>query len=328
MINKILETLYSKVFINIIVKNEQSIVYVEICTGAKVTDSVERTFDTTGMNSKMFEFINGYKKESPYYYISVLDKSPSQGAIPSCVSTEMGKYANMSSAKYICHASNEWAVYTPDYDLNALVNDYRSIGVDFVFSPFIVMTRFFEDKINSTLSMFILVEDNYMSLSVFDNSKLLYADHLDMENSLNEDEMLIETSMDEDTLLDIDEIDIDEESENDFANIEDLDIIDDMDEFSEAQEIEEIVQNQEDDLDTDGFNEDYKRFSLIQSSLGVFYKDAKYQSQFVETVYIADAVGVSKDLKGYLEEEMYLGVYVRKIDLCSELSAIAKAELQ
>lgn len=335
MIGKILETLYSKVFINIIVKSEQSLVYVEIYSGNEVTDKVEKTFDTTSINSKMYEFINSYKKESPYYYISVLDKSPSQGAIPSCTSAQMSKYANMSSAKYVCHASNTWAAYTPEYDLNALVNDYKSFGVDFVFSPFLIMSRFFEDKINSTLSMFILVEDNYLSLSVFDNSKLLYAEHLNMGYQQNEEEMLIETSMDDDTLLDIDDIDIDEididddsESLNDFSNIEDLDIIDDMDDFSEAQDIQVIVQEQDDTVSTDGFDEDYKRFSLIQSSLNVFYKDEKYQSQFVETVYIADAVGVSKDLKGYLEEEMFLSVYIRKINLGFELSAIAKAELK
>ncbi|MCW8895799.1 MAG: hypothetical protein OQK48_04265 [Sulfurimonas sp.] len=335
MINKILETLYSKVFINIIVKNEQSVVYVEVCSGADVTSRVEKTFDTTSINSKMYEFVNAYKKESPYYYISVLDKSPSQGAIPTCTSTQMAKYVNMSSAKYICHASNTWATYTQDYDLNALVNDYKSLGIDFVFSPFIVMSRFFEDKINSTLSMFILVEENHLSLGIFDNSKLLYGDHLNMGYEQNEEDMLIESSIDDDALLeiddiDIDEIDIDEESEslNDFSNIEDLDIIDDIDEFSEAQDIQEIVQEKDDSLSTEGFNEDYKRFSLIQNSLGVFYKDEKYESKFIETVYIADAVGVSKDLKGYLEEEMFLNVYIRKINLSSELSELAKAELK
>ncbi|MDD3059526.1 MAG: hypothetical protein PHW94_01110 [Sulfurimonas sp.] len=47
----------------------------------------------------------------------------------------------------------------------------------------------------------------------------------------------------------------------------------------------------------------------------------------MESVYIADGCGVSQDLKRYLEEEMFLSVYVRKIDLAKQVCELAKAEL-
>ena len=330
MIAKFLETLYTKVFINIIVENLHTKVYVEVCSRDNVLETVEKTFDTTSINAKMYDFIKLYSKQSPFCYISVLDDSPLQGAIPTSDTSEMDKYADMSSVKHI--ALKEWSVYTPEYDINAKKHEYRSIGVDFIFSPFLIMSKFFKDKIDSTLSMFVLIEDNYLSMSIFDNSKLLYGEYLDMEHH-KDDELLMDSSLDEDEDIslegiNLDEIDIDNDVEalDDFANIEDLDVSGDIDEFSEAQEIEEIIHN-DDEISSDGFNEDYQRFLLIQSSLSSFYKNDQYESQFIESVYVADGIGVSSDLKGYLEEELFLSVYVRKINLSTEVCDMAKAEL-
>lgn len=327
---KFLEALYTKVFINIIVESSQSIVYIEVSSRDKVIDSIEKKFDTTGMNSKMYELISSYLKESPYCYISVLDKSQSQGAIPSCSSSEMGKYEDMSSAKYVC-ISKEWAVYTSEYDLNATKHEYRSIGVDFIFSPFVIMTRFFKDKIDTTLAMFVLIEDSNISFSVFDNSRLLYANYLNMQDK-KEDDMLMDSSLEDEDLdldgIELDNVDTDDDMEllEDFSNIEDLDSSDDIDEFAEAADIEEIVHHEDVRSDSDGLNDDYQRFLLIQNALSSYYKDEKYKSQFVEKIYVADAVGLSGDFKRYLEEEMFLSVYVRKIDLSMELCEMAKAE--
>ena len=53
----------------------------------------------------------------------------------------------------------------------------------------------------------------------------------------------------------------------------------------------------------------------------------KYKSEFVENIYIADSIGISSDLKKYLEEELFLNVYVRHVNLPAEVCEIAKMEL-
>lgn len=329
MISKLFESLYTKVFINIIVENLQTVVYVEVCSSSSVLQSMHKYFDTTAMNTRMYEFIHAYYKESPFCYISILDKSPLQGAIPTCDVKEMSKYCDINSSEYRCF-SKDWAFYTSEYDLEAIKHEYRSIGVDFIFSPFVIMANFFKDKIDNTLSMFVLLEDNYISFSVFDNSKLLYAEYLNMEHHKESDELLMESPLEDDELdgIDLEEIDIDDDSGgfDDFTNIEDLDSSEAIDEFSQEQEIKETI-TKEEYSPTDGFNEDYQRFSLIKGALSTFYKDPKYNSKFIESIYIADGVGVTNDLKNYLEEEMFLSVYVRKIDLAVALCDMAKAEI-
>ncbi|MDD5371862.1 MAG: hypothetical protein PHO62_00365 [Sulfurimonas sp.] len=326
MITNLLKSLYTKVFINIIIENLQTAVYIEVCSKKEVLQSVRRNFETTTINTKMYDFIQAYAKESPFCYISVLDKSPLQGAVPTCVTSEMGRYCDINSSEYRCF-SKDWAFYTSEYDLEAIKYEYRTIGVDFIFSPFVMMANFFRDKIDTTLSMFVLVEDNYLSFTVFDNSKLLYAEYLDMKNHKDDDLHMESPEEDELEGINLEEVNLENDSMvfDDFANIEELDDSDVLDEFSEANEVEQTVEKKV-DISHEGFSEDYQRFSLIQSALNTFYKDSKYDGKFVETIYIADGIGVSPDLKSYLEEEMFLSVYVRKIDLCISLCDMAKAE--
>lgn len=335
MINKFFETLYAKVFINIIIEDSQTVVYIEICSKNNVIETIQKSFNTVSINAKMYDVIKAYSKQSPFYYISILDNSSLQGAIPAVDRLDMNKYADMSLMKSI--SFTDWSVYSAEYDLNNLSKEYKSIGVDFIFSPFLIIAKFFQDKISTNLSMFILVESNYLTIAIFDNSKLLYAKYVDTQYQ-KDDDLLINSPLDDDEdddiSLDIDginleEIEIDDDNSlDDFANIEDLDSSNEIDEFSEAKEIKEVKQdNNNDDISSVGFDEDYQRFLCIQSSLNSFYQDDIYDSQFIESTYIADGTGVSNALKKYLEEEMFLSVYIRKINLGAELCDMAKAEL-
>ena len=335
MISKLLDALYTKVFINIVVENHTSFVYIEICSQNSVVDSVERTFETSGLNSSMYEFIKTYIKTSPFYYISILDKSPTQGAIPTCTDAEMRRYVDVvDPIKTICSPS-DWSMYTSEQELTSMQMEYKTIGFDFIFSPFSILSRFFEDKIANNLAIYALVQENVISLAVFDNSKLLYADYLDINKEVDDD-ILIDSSLDDDDdlLADVDDIDLDsiesgfdDDDDDDFGDIEDLDSTDDIDTFAEAADIQEIQSDSYEAELEEGFNLDYSRFSLIHNSINSFYKDKKYESVFLENIYICDAIGVSKDLKKYLEEEMFLSVVIRKINLCTQVCEMAKAEL-
>lgn len=337
MLSKLFELLYHKVYVNIVVERSQTIVYIQECSSKGSVVSESQTFNTTTIDSKMKEFINSFTSESPFFYISVLDTSKSQGALPTCVSRDMSKFCDLESSKHMCYKNN-WAYYTSKVDLNTLQMAYPDIGVDFIFSPFVLLANFFKDKIDSSLAIFLLIEDNYLSLSVFKNSELLYSQHINMEHNDDNDVLSIEDHNDEidlelDTAINLEEIDAldDVESVDDFGDIEDLDSIDEIDEFAEEDDEEEVKEEESIssiEEDATGFNEDYQRYSLIQSSINCFYKDEIYKSEFVQDIYIADGVGVSGDLKRYLEEEMFLNVFVRHLDLCSELAELAKAELK
>ena len=339
MLSKFYESLYLRVLVNIVIGNSQTTVYVEmINSNDKVVSSDEESFAVTYLDTDMYEYISTAIKESPFYYISILDNSLSQGAVPTCDKSKIVHFHDITESEHKCY-KDMWTYYTDKSDIFNIEKAFEKVGVDFIFSPFIVLANFFKDKIDTQLATFILIEDNFISLSIFDKSELLYAEHLDMSIALENEELLIdeqdvdEIDLDDDEdSIDLDDIDaLDDVDElDDFGDIADLDSIEEIDEFSEAKDIEEELFEQEEDYsesESDGFNEDYQRFSLIQSSINRFYQNDKYKSEFVENIYIADSVGVSPDLKRYLEEEMFLNVYIRHVDLCAEVCEVAKMEL-
>lgn len=335
MLGKFFESLYLKVFVNIVVKSSTTDVYIELCSSKGVIDNVEDSFNTTSMSEEMFDFITLYTRESPFSYFSLLDMSPSQGAIPTCSKNRLSFYYDISASEYRCH-DKKWTYYTSKSDLYDIEKNYKETGVDFVFSPFSILVNFFKDKVSSHHAMYILVQEGFISLVVFDNSELLFAQHLDMEKITESDELLMDETddildlEDEIDLEDIDVVDSDDSLE-DFSDIEDLDSLEEIDEFSENKDAKEEFYHKEDaelaQGEESGFNEDYQRFSLIQSSMNNFYKDDRFESKFIENVYIADGVGISSDLKHYLEEEMFLSVYVRHLELGVEVSKLARKEL-
>lgn len=338
MLSKLFEGLYLKIFVNIVVYRSKSVVYIEVCNKDRVVDSIEESFETTVLSAKMYKFIKSYIGESPFHYISILDKSLSQGAAPTCKSREISQFFDAASSKQLCYA-DRWSYYTSSPDLHLQQKEYSLFGLDFIFSPFVILANFFKDKIDTHMAMYILIEDNFLSLAVFDHSELLFAEHLDMQHDKDSDDLLMDDGsmqnleFELESSVNLDDIDVEDDigELDDFGDIEDLDDFEDIDEFSEIKEEEEEFVEEQEEYSTnrsEGFNEDYKRFLLIQSSLNHFYKDDRYKSQFIESVYIADGVGISSDLKKYLEEEMFLTVFVRRTDLSVELCELAKAELK
>ena len=351
MFNKILSLLYLKIFVNIVIHKDKVHIYIETSNSKDIVESFSQDFDISELNTKVYDFINSQTKDTPFFYISILDYKNTQGAIPSCEKSDISKFCELENPKTLCF-DNNYRLYTASSNIEAIKKEFKKIGIDFIFSPFSVLALFFSDKIKDNLALFVLVEEEYLSLAIYDKSNLLYANHLILEHDNGVDDLLID-DMEEDALeldididddsIDIDDIDALDELDNideldEFGDIEDLDTLDDIDEFADTKDLEEELSEeaQEDEVDdralpmedVNSFSNDYDRYIMIQDSLDNFYKDYRYQSSFIEHIYIADSVGVSSDLKRYLEEEMFLNVYIRHIDLPMEICELAKMELK
>ena len=343
MFNALCEILYNKVLVTIVVGRLKTTIYVEVSNKQSIINVYEEVFETETLNNDMYEYITYFTNETPFFYVSVLDNSISQGAIPTCAKQETSNFYDLSASEHKCF-NDMWTYHTEKSDVYEIEKKYKKIGLDFIFSPFVVLAHFFKDKISDHLAMFILVEDAAISLTVFKNSKLLYGKYLEINLEETEQLLMQDDSLDEidldldeedgDVSIDLDDIntidDIDEL--DDFGDIADLDSIEEIDEFAESKDVEEELAEREHEEEfplevSDELNEDYQRFIRIQSSVNNFYKDEKYTSEFVENVYIADSIGLSLDLKKYLEEEMFLNVYIRHIDIAHEVCDLTKAEL-
>lgn len=342
MFNSFFESLYLKVIVSIITSPTKTTVYIESCNKKGLVSSVQETFEETKLTQKIHTFIDESIKETPYYYIAILDSSTGQGVVPACAKNEIAYYCDINASEHKCY-KNDWTYYTQKTDLYALEKKYDKIGIDYIFSPFVLLANFFKDKIDTALAMYILVEESCISISVFKDSKLLFGEYIDIdmislsvENLIDDSDKNIDLNdidlgLDDTMSIDLDSIENDD-NVDDFSDIADLDSIEDLEEFSDTKDVTDedslAIENEEnEDMDLETKNEDYQRFTLIQESVAKFYKDEKFSSEFIENVFIADSVEVSSDLKKYLEEEMFFNVYLRQIDLGQEICEIVKKEL-
>lgn len=338
IVSKIMQSLYLKIYINIVASKTKTEIYACSMKGGKIRDEKTRSFDGEELSTEMLNFIQSFIADSPYYFISLLDHSTTQGAVPTCKLENFLGSVNKDDYKTVCN--NDWTSYSSKVDLIYLEKHYAKIGLDFIFSPFSVLENFFLDKISGERALYVLVQDDSIAIAIFEQSQLKFAQYVETYNTKHTDHSIsledtkdeLFTLEDEPALVNLEDIDIDEEfgDLDDFTNIEDLDSMDEFDDFTEVKVksgssfAEEPIKKTETNIF--GFNEDYKRFTAIKDALKMFYTDEKYETNFIESIYIAAGCDLSHNLKDYLEEELFLKVYVRHTEICAEVFELAKRE--
>jgi len=347
----LIKNIYQQIFIGIVVQHTSIKVCVQLRKGKKLEKEVSRHFEISQATptAEVNAFVKSYMDESPYTYVAVLNDTLTQGAIPTCSMHQAEEFSDLGSCVTICN-ENKWMVYAEKSELNALQKRFMKNGLDFIFSPFFFLSTFFADKTESKTSLLVLIQDDYLSLCIFNEGELLFAHHYATKDAVEDESMsedLDETAQEslgfnledeEDLSINLDDIDALDELDalDDLDNLQDLDDLDDLDEIEDFEEsLNEAVEESEVALEEaktkydskiDNFSDDYKRFQLIQASLQQFYNDDKYNNQFVEETYIADACESGPDLIRFLEEELFVTAYKRSVDLEKELVAMAIKE--
>ena len=336
ILSKIMRSLYLKIYVSIVASNVRTYVSVHILKGSKVQDAHMQIFEGEELSHRMISYIHSFISETPFYYISFLDYSSHQGAIPTCNMDQFLELNKEDAFKSLCY--NEWSSYTSKVDLNKLEKKYASLGLDFIFSPFSVLENFFKDKIEMQATLYVLIQDESIAISVFEHSKLKYAQFVSIQNENAEGDLIIaedkdDLSFDDDQIsVNLEDIDVDDGfgDMDDFTDIQDLDSMDEFEDFTEISVGKSRVENENsikhDESKDAGFNEEYKRFSAIKNALKVYYTDEKYENNFIESIYIAAACELHSSLKNYLEEELFLKVYIRQVEISSEVFDLAKRE--
>lgn len=351
-LTRLIENLYQQIFIGIVVQHNSVRVCVQMHKGKRLEKEISKVFSISNStpSAELNDFIKGYMDESPFTYVAVLNDSMTQGAVPTCSMHEAERFSDLGSCVTLCN-ENKWMVYAEKSELNALQKRFRKTGLDFIFSPFFTLSTFFSDKIEGKTALLVLIQDNYLSLCVFSQGELLFANHYATADAMEDEKMSEEMDesaeeslgfdLDDDNIsIDLDDIDALDELDalDDLDNLQDLDDLDDLDDLEDFEEsLNDAVEESEVALEEaktkydskiDNFSDDYKRFQLIQAALHHFYNDDKYDNQFVEEAYIADACETGQDLTRFLEEELFVSVFKRSIDLEKEIVNIAISEAQ
>lgn len=342
-----IERFYRKIFIAIVHDGGAHDVRVVALKQKKLLYKENRHFEGESSLKDSFAFLRKYLEESPLHYVALLNTEHKQGALPGCSHHSVEDLEYISGAKTLCR-NEKWLLYSSLRELDSLQENYKKVGLDFIFSPFSILEHFFADKIEGGFALYALALKDSFAVAIFENGKLEYAHYypthekntasLEDETGTNANEFSVgikevdesERSISLDDIESLDDLDILDELDN-LSNIEDLDSLDEIAEFTEDEDIFEEKRKESsrgDDIkqQMDRFNNDYYRFELIQRTLIRFYGGVYCNDRFVETIYVADGYGSGTELKRYLEEELFLNVLIRHIDVADEVIALAMLE--
>lgn len=340
-----IERFYRKIFVAIVQDAGVYDVRVVAQKQKKLLYKESRTFEGTSAYEDIRLYLRKYLDESPLHYVAVLNPAVKQGALAGCKHSNDDEIEEIIGTKTLCR-NEKWLLYSSLRELDTLQQQYKTIGLDFIFSPFSLLEHFFKDKIKGGFALYALAQKDSFSVALFEDGKLEYAHHYPKQEKSTlalEDESITggfavgirdedeaEKGISLDDIESLDDLDILEELD-DLSDIEDLDSLEEIAEFSEDEptfEEKRVVfpRGSEIKQEMDKFNNDYYRFELIQRTLIRFYGEEKCDNRFVETVYIADAYGSGEELKRYLEEELFLNVHIRHIDVADEVIALAISE--
>ena len=353
---------YPRIYIGMYLHDETCDISVDFEKNGILKKHIRKEFELLDgeFTPEIEEFLNSVSDESVFCYTGVLNSAAAQGALPVSTINEALEFEDLSSANLIKREDENWLAYTSNLELMQLQKSLDNIGVDLIISPFFVLTNFFSDKVNDKCAMYLLNQGDSLTMGIFDGGSLLYGNHFtfreneeEEEVQLGEDDAMLQEEADElDLSMDIDleslddepeeeEIDDDEELEgldelddlgelDDLQELDDLDGMDEMEEFSEeTASVSSVAAAEEENPEAglEGADVEFKRFELVSKALNTFYHDNRYKSDFIEEIYIADSTPECDDFIHFLEEELFVTVHRRSVDIAEVLTLLSKKEI-
>ena len=354
---------YPKVYIGMYIRDDVCDISVDFEKNGVLKKHIRKEFklEDGQFSPELEEFLQSMSDETVFCYTGILNSAAAQGALPVSNVHEAEEFEDLSSANLIKREDENWLVYTSNLELSQLQSQLNDVGVDLIISPFFILTNFFSDKIDDKCTMYLLNQSDALTMAIFEDGKLLYGNHFTFRESeeeeevqLGEDDAMLQEEADElDLSMDIDleslddddseEEEIDDDDDelegidelddlgelDDLQELDDLEGMDEMEEFSEETAVTSTASISEEDVEAsmDGADIEFKRYELVSKSLNTFYHDNRYKSDFIEDIYIADSTEDSDDFTRFLEEELFVTVHRRSVDVAEILTLLTKKEI-
>ena len=260
---------------------------------------------------ELINYINTKQEELSRSYVVTLLNSQGQGIIPTCSATKFKDYSVDRRYIYNICVDNLFTNFVSKIEINWLQKTFAKTGIDFIFSPFVILKDLVEkEEVSTEVLLYILYYNQNVTLVIKQGNKYIYGDFF---NTRIADENPLYSDYDNE----------DEESDEDEFEIED--------EYEFEDEDDEI------NLEEDGEDLNIKEVELIEenkgfakhlsSSLKEFYSNKRYESNFIDRVKIFSENEVDNSVLTYMEDELLLSTTVDYINMDEEIIKLCKKEV-
>lgn len=285
-------------FISVIVEEKSCKIKQKVVKNKDILYVEEHSFDIPSkdnLGKEVQQFLHKLQEEYDLTYIALFLNTLGQGVIPVCDENILENYhVDQNSVHPIC-VDNRFLMYATDIDIKWAEKTFSSVGLDFVFSPFLVLDYFIqkEEESSEQVTLNILNTNNALTMMINKGTTLLYGSFFNVakeENLLYTDYSETE-DFDEDSLVGLDL----EEDDGDIE-IEEIGSISDNSNFVNHVLKEQVRLSEQDE----------RIIKYLSAALKEFYSNALFHSEFINHARIYDGAGINEAIMNYIENELLL----------------------
>ncbi|TLD96766.1 hypothetical protein LS71_003950 [Helicobacter jaachi] len=280
------------------------------------------------------KLIKNYKRKYPFTYLSAMSKTYNQGLAHCTKRSELIKFGINAKTSYIVDMPNQWLFYIQQLAIDEnRVKFIRALGLDYLFSPFVLVYESIKLKLTSKVRLYVLQERASITLFVANKSGVYFGGFFMMGGELehNDDDSTsvpevrsLKEMSDLDSLLgSIDEL-------HEIGELEDLDEELIRKEFA-PQELDSAKQQEAEMSRLEGLR-DLARASnateILKNSINEYYSNPIYDAQFIESIVILDTYGITEQAIEHIRNALMLDIDVQPLNIPDRLIELAKAELK
>lgn len=279
------------------------------------------------------KLIKSYKRKYPFTYLSAMSKTYNQG-LAHCANkaSDLVGFGIDSQTSKIVEMPDGWLFYIQNLAIDEnRVKFIHALGLDFLFSPFVLIYDFVKDQLTKDIKLYVLQERSAITLFVASRAGVYFGGFFMMgneiegndggDNSVLEVKSLQEMGDLESLIGSVDEL-------NEIGELEDLDEELIRREFA-PQEFD--VAGDQDNSSCLGGLRDLVRSSniveILKNSINEFYTNPIYSAQFIDSVVLLDTYGMTEQAVEHIRNSLMLDVKLKRVEIPDMLIALAKSEL-
>lgn len=290
------------------------------------------------------KFIRRLRKNNPFTYIAAMSHSIHQGAIGTIDKEEYRRFGIRSKEVHGVEIQGRWTTYIAHEGIAEARQKFaKSYGFDFLFSPFVLLYKGVKKRLDSKKRLYVLQRRSDLALGVMDKEGLYFGGFFILESEVSEGEgekgegAASEESVSEEATSAMSSpppftealsaLDNELEEIGALEELDDSVILEDFEEHEVALPSgDEPQQNEKSALDD--FARAMNVARLVKDSLGEFYKNDVYASDFIDEIVILDTYGISSSALTYLKNTLLIEVKTILLDVTSLLVDLAQSELR
>ncbi|MCH5313842.1 MAG: hypothetical protein J1E28_05570 [Helicobacter sp.] len=304
--------------------------------GGRVKNTITKDFKIIDkeLPIEAAKLIKDYKRKHPFTYLSAMSKTYNQGLANCAKRGDLVKFGINPKVSHIVEMPNQWFFYIQNLAIDEnRVKFIRALGLDYLFSPFIIIYENIKTRLGLSIKLYVLQERASMTLFVADKKGVYFGGFFMMGNELEQGDSDKDSTKEVHSLKELSDLDsilgsIDELKE--IGVLEDLDEDLVRKEFA-PDEMDSQEREQAEISRLEGLK-DLARASnaveILKNSINEFYSNPIYDAHFIESVVILDSYGMTDQAIEHIRNALMIDLEVRTLNIPDALINLAKAELK